>query len=280
LIEVLTMTASRAPSSTNRLTSLVASLQPILFGAAVLFVWEITVRWFSVSSLLLPAPTAVFAALVKGVTAGNYNAHLIATLSATALGYSLGCAGGIALGAAIAEWTLLRRVVFPLVVAIQSVPKIALAPLFVMWFGFGLLSKTVTIALLCFFPLLVNTMTAVSAVDSDRISLLRAMTASRWQVFREVKLFSAALPIFAGLQVSVVLALIGALVAEFIGSDAGLGLMIETARANLDTAGMFAVLVVLAAIGLAATKMVQLIQHRVVFWEARNMAVARSAGGV
>jgi NitT/TauT family transport system permease protein len=275
----LLATASRAPSSMTRLALLATYLQPILFGVAVLLVWEITVRWFAVSSLLLPAPTAIFAALAKGITAGNYNEHLIATLSATAFGYSLGCAGGIALGAAIAEWTLLRRVFFPFVVAIQSVPKIALAPLFVMWFGFGLLSKTVTVALLCFFPLLVNTMTAVSAADPDRIALLRAMTASRWQIFREVKLFSAALPIFAGLQVSVVLALIGALVAEFIGSDAGLGLMIETARANLDTAGMFAVLVVLAAIGLTATKSVQLIQHRVVFWEARGTVLSRPAEG-
>jgi NitT/TauT family transport system permease protein len=251
--------------------------QPFQAAALLLLVWEVGTRLTHTPTLVLPPPSEILAALIQGIRSGLYGDNLLATLSAMAIGYSVGCAAGIGLGAAVAEWRLLERLLYPCIIALQSLPKIALAPLFVMWFGFGLLSKTITIALLCFFPLLVNTMAGIAATDPDRIALLRAMAASRWQIFLQVKLPSAAGAIFAGLQVSVVLALIGALVAEFIGSDRGLGIVIEAARANLDTPGMFAALFILAAIGLIASRFVQIIQRRVVFWERRDDAVVRSS---
>jgi NitT/TauT family transport system permease protein len=254
------------------------ALRPLLLAGGLLVMWELAVHLFKVPTLVLPAPTQIAVALWNGLKEGIYTEHVAATLSAMAVGYFAGSAAGFALGAALAEWRAVERLLYPVIIAFQSVPKIALAPLFVMWFGFGLLSKVVTVALLCFFPLLVNTMAGIAATDPDRVALLRALSASRWQVFLQVKLPSAAGAIFAGLQVSVVLALIGALVAEFIGSDRGLGIVIEAARANLDTPGMFAALLITAAIGLSATYLVQFIQHRVIFWERREAFSAAQHG--
>jgi NitT/TauT family transport system permease protein len=258
------------------LSRLLRAIPSIFVAALMLLIWEFLAGYFHVPTFLFPAPSKVLMALTSVLKSGDYLPHLQATLSAVTIGYLFGCIAGIGLGAAIAEWQVLQRMLYPYIVILQSIPKIALAPLFIM-FGFGLISKTVTVALLCFFPLLVNTMTAMAGTEPDRIALLRAMTASRWQIFREVKLPSAAGAIFAGLQVSIVLALIGALVAEFVGSDRGLGIMIEAARSNLDTPGMFAVLCMLAAIGLVATKCVQWLQQRIVFWETK---AARLGGEV
>jgi NitT/TauT family transport system permease protein len=138
-----------------------------------------------------------------------------------------------------------------------------------MWFGYGYTSKVVTVALICFFPLMVNTMTGILSTLPDRLDMVRSMTATRLQLFWHLKLPSAAGHVFAGLQVAIVLALIGALVAEFIGGEQGLGNLIEMEQSNLDTAGVFAVLVLLAVIGMTATAIMRLLHARVVFWEVK-----------
>lgn len=240
----------------------------LALAVVVLAVWQIAVVTLKVPGYILPTPTAVVNALMNGIQARLYGPHIGATLSAMLIGYGIGVGTGIVVGALLAEFRPLERTVFPYIVAIQSVPKIALAPLFVMWLGYGLNSKVVMVALICFFPMVVNTMTGIASADKDRVDIVTTMTASRWQVFWHVRLPSAAGSIFAGLQVSVVLALIGALVGEFVGSDAGLGNLIQASQAALDTAGMFAVLVILAAIGIVATALVRLAHRKVVFWEA------------
>jgi len=243
-------------------------------GLGLLLAWEGVVDALGLPSYILPAPSAVAMALLRGVQRGIYPQHVAATVTAMLSGYAIGSVLGFLLGAAIAEARILERLLLPYVVALQSVPKIALAPLFVMWFGYGLSSKVVMVSLMCFFPLMVNTMTGLLATDRDRIDMLRAMTATRWQVFYYVKLPSAASHIFAGLQVAVVLALIATLVAEFVGSDYGLGNLIEASQAALDTAGMFAVLLILAVIGLVTTALVRWAHRRVVFWERTERMTA------
>ena len=153
-------------------------------GIALLLAWEAIVDALRMPSYMLPAPSAVVMALGRGIARGIYPPHLEATLSAMLSGYAIGTTLGILLGAAIAEAKLLERILLPYIVALQSVPKIALAPLFVMWFGYGLSSKVVMVALMCSFPLMVNTMTGLMTADRDRIDMLRAMTGTRWQVFR------------------------------------------------------------------------------------------------
>jgi NitT/TauT family transport system permease protein len=209
----------------------------------------------------------VVAAFERGLERGIYWPHAAATLVAMSGGYVIGTISGIVLGALVAEFKIVERIVYPYVVSLQSLPKIALAPLFVMWFGYGLSSKLVMVALICFFPLMVNTMTGVLSTDRDRLAMVRTMTATRWQLFWHVKLPSSAGHIFAGMQVAVILALIGALVSEFVGSDRGLGNLIQSNQAALDTAGMFAVLAILAGVGMSATMLVRIIHRKVVYWE-------------
>ncbi len=250
-----------------RLLRWLRAAAPAIFGLVLLAGWEAAVDALSIPSYILPAPSAVVVALLHGIARGLYPVHIAATLSAMLSGYVIGSTLGILLGASIAKSRAVERVLLPYVVGLQSVPKIALAPLFVMWFGYGLASKIVMVSLMCFFPLMINTLTGLLAADRDRIDMLRTMTATRWQIFRFVKLPSAAGHIFAGLQVAVVLSLIATLVAEFVGSDYGLGNLIEASQSALDTAGMFAVLLILAVIGLLVTACVRSVHRRVVFWE-------------
>lgn len=155
----------------------------IALALVVLAAWQIAVVMLKVPGYILPTPTAVVNALWNGIQARLYGPHLAATLSAMLIGYAIGVGTGIVVGALLAEFRPLERTVFPYIVAIQSVPKIALAPLFVMWLGYGLNSKVVMVALICFFPMVVNTMTGIASADKDRVDIVTTMTASRWQVF-------------------------------------------------------------------------------------------------
>jgi len=269
----MTTTVGKAFGNRFRVTAgyriALGSQRVLVVGIAVLLllIWEFSVRWLTVPSYIIPPPTAVVAAFERGLERGIYWPHAAATLVAMSGGYAIGTISGIILGALVAEFKIVKRIVYPYVVSLQSLPKIALAPLFVMWFGYGLSSKLVMVALICFFPLMVNTMTGVLSTDRDRLAMVRTMTATRWQLFWHVKLPSSAGHIFAGMQVAVILALIGALVSEFVGSDRGLGNLIQSNQATLDTAGMFAVLAILAGVGMAATVLVRFIHRKVVYWE-------------
>lgn len=242
-------------------------LGPALFFIALLAFWEIACRMTGIASYVVPAPSDIFQAAIRNISRGIYGKHLFATMESVFIGYGTGVLAGIVLGTAFAEIRIVERLVFPIVVALQAMPKVALAPLFVMWFGYGFTSKVITVTLMCLFPILVNTVTGLKSADPDRVSLVRAMTGSSWQVFRYVKLPSAAGHVFAAMQVSFVLALIAALVAEFVGSDNGLGILIQNGQLNLDTPGMFVILFMLSFIGIAGTFLLRLIQQKVVFWQ-------------
>ena len=172
-------------------------------GIAFLVAWQVAVRGLGIPNYIIPAPTDVVVAFSRGLQRGLYGPNLLATLEAMIAGYFIGAGAGILLGALVAEFKLVERLVYPYVVSLQSLPKIALAPLFVMWFGYGVLSKIVMVSLICFFPLMVNTMTGLLAADRDRLDMVRTMTGTRWQLFWHVKLPSAAGHIFSGLQVAV-----------------------------------------------------------------------------
>jgi len=256
---------------TQRKASRLAERLQALGTAVVLIgLWEAVVWLFRVESYIAPAPSAIAQAAWKGIERGIYPANIAATVIAMLIGFVIGSAGGIALGIIVAEYKKLERIAYPYLVVFQSVPKVALAPLFVMWFGYGLVSKVVMVASICFFPLLVNTVTGLQSADKDRLDMVRTMTATRWQIFYHVKLPSAAGAIFAGLQVAIVLSLFGTLISEFVGSDHGLGNLITASQSTLDTAGMFVVLAILGAIGVIATSIVRFAQRRVVFWERRS----------
>ena len=230
--------------STSRLTR-------ILFFALLIAAWEVAARSLQISQLVLPAPSVVAAALWRGLASGYLLPHIFQTVMELVLGLLLGASIGFVGGVLLAESNRLRKLLMPYVVASQVVPKLALAPLFIVWFGFGTFPTVVITALICFFPLLENTLTALVQVDAQRLELFRMLRASRWQVLLQLKIPAGLPTIMAGLRVAVVLALVGAVVGEFVGGSKGLGALIIAAQGMMDTSLMFAVLVLITAIGLA-----------------------------
>lgn len=238
----------------------------VLLGLAVVGVWELVVRAFAVPEYVVPAPSAVFVALGRGLASGVYVTHLAYTLAEALLGFAIGSLIGLMLGAAIARSPRLERVLYPYVVGFQAMPKIAIAPLLIMWMGFGIWSKVAMAAMIAFFPMLVNVITGLRAADRDLIDLMRSLSASEWQIFRMVRLPNALPYIFAALDIAIVFSLLAAIVAEFVGAQVGMGHLILMMNFSLDVAGVFAILVILSVVGVALHMVVVKLQRRVVFW--------------
>lgn len=240
---------------------------PIITFVVLITVWDWSIRYFAIPSFLLPTPASVWSAIWRGYVEGLFWPHLFFTLQSTAIGYLIGCIAAFVLGALFAESKTAEYFLYPYVVALQSMPKVALAPLIIVWFGFGIESKIVMVALVCFFPLFVNTVVGLRQTNPMLIDLMRAFSASRWQIFSSVKLPAAAGHIFAGLQISVVLSLIGAVVAEFVSSTRGLGHLINASAVTLEVNVMFAALLSLALIGIAASQTLRFLHHVLIFWD-------------
>lgn len=239
----------------SRLTALALML-------VLLLVWELAVPLFKFSPLVLPAPSVIGAALWRGLVTGYLGPHIVQTLLELVLGLVLGVLLGFAGGVLLGESAALRRVLMPYVVTSQVIPKLALVPLFIVWFGFGTVPTVVITALICFFPLLENTLTGIARVDAARLELFRMLGATRWQTLWRLKVPAGLPAILAGLRVAVVLALVGAVVGEFIGASRGLGALIIATQGSMDTALMFAVLVVITAIGLFLYELTLLLERR------------------
>lgn len=237
-----------------------------LLVTGLLAVVELILRVSPVSPLVLAPPSQIGIALWNGLTQGLFGLHLRVTLTEMLSGFAIGSLFGLAGGVLITEFGRLGRLLYPYLIAVQSLPKVAVAPLLIIWLGYGLSSKIVLVALITFFPVLINTMAGLSVVDQLRLDLMATLNASRWQTFIYVRLPSAATHIFAGLGVAIVLALTGAVVAEFVGAQKGLGVLLLQAQANLDTAGMFAILIILAAIGLGCNLAIRLLEGKLLYW--------------
>ena len=227
--------------------------------------WELAVRLFEIPKIVLPAPSAVALALWNGMQ-GDFLKHFGITFYETIAGFVLGSATGLVLGALISQFRLLERTLYPYIVAFQTLPKVAIAPIIVIWFGYGVTSKIVITATIAFFPLLANTIVGLRSAPQEQIELMVAFPATRWQVFRLARLPQALPYIFVGLDVAIVLSVIGAIVGEFVGAQAGLGYLILQKNFNMDMAGVFAILIVLSGMGIGLHLLVNAIQRRVVFW--------------
>lgn len=244
-----------------------AWLSPLLTFLGLLAIWEAVTLAGFVPAYLVPRPSLVAEALWTVYSTGTILPHLIATASEMLAGFVIGSAAALVVAALVSEYRTLERCVYPLIVALQSMPKVALAPLLIVWFGFGLASKIVLVALICFFPIFVNALTGFQAARPELVDLYRAFSAPRWRIFRDVKLPSAAGSIFAGLQVGLVLALLGAVVGEFVAAQEGLGSLIQASSLNFDVPVMFACIITLALIGTLASSAVRWAQRKIVFWE-------------
>lgn len=235
-------------------------LAAILLGA-LLLAWEWSVQAFHFSALVLPAPSVVLASLWRALATGYLWPHIAQTVLELVLGLVLGVVLGFAGGVLLGESAALRRVLMPYVVTSQVVPKLALVPLFIVWFGFGTVPTVVITALICFFPLLENTLTGIAQVDAARLELFRMLGATRGQTLWRLKVPACLPAILAGLRVAVVLALVGAVVGEFVGASKGLGALIIAAQGSMDTPLMFAVLLVITALGLLLYELTLLVER-------------------
>ena len=245
-------------------------LQSVTLAVALLVIWEGACRLFEISPLVLPTPSSIAERLVSLVTTGVIWPHLWATLFEVLVGLVIGIFAGLVVGAMVSLIPILERLVYPYLVALQTLPKVAIAPLFIIWFGYGLTSKVVITALVCFFPVLVSVIAGFHSTDKDQLDMMAAFGATKWQTLMRLRVPSALVLIFAGLEVAAVLAVIGAIVGEFVGAQVGLGYLVVTLNFGMDVAGVFAVLVVLSAIGLVLHALMRYAARRSIFWIKRN----------
>ena len=256
--------AVAAPPPTKARDRISAVLFPIATFAALLVAWQFLVRLFGVPEYILPLPTEFLSKLVE--SRALIWQHTLVTASEVLLGFLFAAAIGVPLGLMIVSFRWLERSLYPLIVFFQLIPKIAVAPLFVVWFGFGPFPKILLTFMLCFFPTLVASMTGFRALDERVLYLTRSMGANAGQTFRYIRLPSAIAHIFGGFKVSIVFAATGAIVAEFVGSNSGLGYLLLRATSYLDMPLIFAVLVALSAIGIVFSYAVQLLERLCMPW--------------
>lgn len=240
------------------------ALLPAGFLLLLVVVWELAAMYTDVPEYILPAPTAIVGRLFQswGVLG---NATWVTTTEIL-IGFGVGVALGIALAIPIAYSDLVRNTLYPLIVASQAVPKIAVAPLLVLWLGFDLTPKVVVTALMVFFPVTVTAAEGLSSVDPNLLDLLRSVNASRAQIFFRIR-FPHALPqIFAGLKIGITLAVVGAVVGEWVGADSGLGYLLVYANTLLDSTLLFAALLLLIALGVVLFLVVGVLERVLLPW--------------
>jgi NitT/TauT family transport system permease protein len=243
------------------------TVMALLALAVFVALWELAIRVFNVQPFILPAPSEVAVRVVDDLAAGHIVRHFPITFAEVCLAFALASVAGVLAGTAIALVPLIERTVFPLILSIQTVPKVAIAPLFLIWFGFGIQSKVITGALIAFFPILINVVAGLKAVDAQQVLLMRALKASALQTFVKLRLPSMLPFLFAGLQIGLVFAVIGVIVGEFIGATNGLGVLIIIRQGAIDVAGMFSVLIYLAFMGVALSAVLRWVAGRYTFWE-------------
>ena len=250
----------------NRFASWIRSnVAAVGLVVAVLVVWEAAVRLLSVEAFILPAPTSVLADLWK--ERGYLLSNTPATVVETWAGFALALVAGVALAIPIALTSFGGKAIMPLLVAAQAVPKTALAPLFVVWFGFDLTPKVVIAALIAFFPIVVNLAKGLTAVEPELVQYFRTLGASGTKIFVRLRMPNSMPYFFASLKVAVSLATVGAIVGEFIGADSGLGFVILQAINNLDTTIMFAALFMVSLVGIISYGIVGLVERMLFGWQ-------------
>jgi NitT/TauT family transport system permease protein len=249
--------------------------RPLILIVAIFILWDIVIRIFRIPPYLIPAPWDVAKMLVAEWP--RLWRESLFTGYATLGGFGLSILVGIPIAMLIAYSRLVESYVYPLLVFSQSVPKIAIAPLFVVWFGFGIFPKVISAFLLGFFPVVVATVMGFKSMETDMIDLARSMRASRLQMFLKFSLPQALPSIFSGLKVSATLAVVGAVVGEFVGSNSGIGYVLQIANGNFDLPLMFAALFVLSMMGVILFAVVDLAEKMMIPWHQSRRADVMTA---
>lgn len=249
-------------------TNVALLLAPVIIGLGLL-AWEGLVRWQAYPSFILPSPLIVWTKFLTMVSDGTLTRHTLVTLFEIAVGLFFGVSVACTLGYVLGKNRLIEQLLAPYIVASQSIPIVAIAPLLVIWLGSGVISKILVCALITFFPMLINTIVGIRNVDADQYALMRSLRATRWQMFTLLEL-PAALPVlFSGLKLSVILAVVGAVVGEFVGADVGLGFLINLARGVLDTPMIFVAIFCLVVIAQLLYIIVVLLEQHYLHWQEK-----------
>ncbi len=245
-------------------------LAPLGTILLMIALWQLVASLELISPILLPPPAAVASALSSALADGSLLKHAATTLEEMLVGLCIGVGFGLALGYVIAKAPLLESLLSPLIVAFQSTPIVAYAPLLVIWFGTGVTGKIITTAIIVFFPTLVNTIAGMRGLESSLCDLFRSLRASRWQTFRHLELPAALPVILAGLKTSSTLAVIGAVVGEFVSARYGLGALVIAARSRYDTPLVIVSALTMTTLALALYSLVACIEWRVLAWRRRS----------
>ena len=235
--------------------------------AATLLAWELLIRAFAVPLFVLPPPSAIAVALVAKQDLLARAA--LATASEIVLGFLLSALVGVVVALVVVRFALLGRALYPLIVLFQTVPKVALAPLFILWFGFDLAPKVLLIVVIAFFPVTLGMMSGLQSVDPALVALMRSVGAGRTEILRRVQVPHSLPQLMAGLKVAITLSVIGAIVGEFAGASGGLGYMIQFASTQLETPLVFAALLEVSVLGVGFYYLVELAERRFVPWAPR-----------
>jgi NitT/TauT family transport system permease protein len=266
------------------LPRLVRRYPQLTISPAILFIlltaWWLASHVLGAPEYIVPRPEDVLRATLAGLgrppwDQASYWYHGGITVWEALLGFALGSATGAVLGLALSHWPLSGKSLYPYIVGFQSLPKVALAPLMVVWFGFGLDGKVFITAIITFFPVLVNTMAGYQSVEPERIELARSCNASEWHLLTKIIIPSCLPFLFAGLAVASVLAILGAVVGEFVGARAGLGMLLMQYNQQMEIAPMFAIILLLGVIGFLMNYAVGVFERRYCFWAQRSNAAAK-----
>lgn len=250
------------------LTRLRNRLESIFWPSAItlllLLIWEGLVRAFQVRSILLPPPSEIAVTMVRQWDL--VARHLWPSLYLTILGFFLSVVGGILVAILITYSDIVRKGFYPVIIVSQVIPKIAIAPLFIVWFGTGATSSLLLAILIAFFPMTINAAMGFSSIDNDIHRMARTFMASQWQVFWKIRMPNALPYIFGGMKISITLAIIGVIVSEFVASQEGIGYLIKLAGGLLDTPLMMAAITALSISGLVLYGIIAAAENYAVFW--------------
>ncbi len=255
--------------------SLAAVLPPVVVVVGTVAGWEIACRAFEIREFVLPAPSLVAWHFARGLAI--YRSHTWVTVQEVLLGFLAGSAAGLLMAVAIVQSRTLQRSFYPLLVLFQTVPKAAIAPLLVLWFGFGILPKVVLVAILAFFPVTVDGILGLTSMEPTLIDLLRSVSASRSQILWKIQMPHALPHIFVGLRVGSTFAVIGAILAEWVGANAGLGYLIMSSGAELKMDRMFAAIFAASILGVALFYAVDLAERWLLPWH-RTVNLNKTVG--
>jgi NitT/TauT family transport system permease protein len=241
---------------------------PWLFVFGLLVVWELACVAFTIPAFVLPSPSLIAASLQK--YAGPISEHSLTTLARTLAGFAIAVGLGVLLGLAIGSFRIIYRGLYPVLVGFNSIPKVAVVPLFVIWFGIGTIPAVLTAFLVSFFPIAVNVATGLATIEPELLDVMRSLGASKRKILLKIGLPRSMPYFFASLKVAITLAFVGTIISETVAANSGIGYLMMAATSNFDTPLVFAGLIVIAAMGILMYALFAIVEQRMTFWAKRG----------